>query len=227
MHLSETPVPAGERTNEQWLADLRAEGPQRTAALEDLRQRLERGLFFYLRNERSDLNALPSEEIGHLVQDLTQEALIKVLDRLDTFRGESRFTTWAAKVAARVAISELRRARYKDYSLDHLSAGGEMMPGISVLAAASQGTPSPEHQAERQEVLRIIEEAFVHALTERQRLALIAYAFDGVPIEEIARRLNTNRNALYKLLHDARLKLKRYVASRGLSLEYILGLFGT
>ena len=222
----ETPSPTTERTNEQWLADLHAAGPQHAEALNDLRRRLERGVFFYLRSGRSDLTDYPDDVLRQMAQDFAQEALIKVLDRLETFRGESRFTTWAAKIAARIAVSELRRARYKDYSLEYLTAAGEMMPSITALAADPQRALSPEEQAERQEVLGIIKEALAHVLTERQRIALTAYVIDGVPIEEIARRMNTNRNALYKLLHDARLKLKRHMEARGLSLEYILSLFG-
>jgi RNA polymerase sigma-70 factor (ECF subfamily) len=41
-------------------------------------------------------------------------------------------------------------------------------------------------------------------------------AVDGVPIDVLADRLNTNRGALYKTLHDARRNLRTYLASRGL-----------
>ncbi len=214
-----------ERTNEQWLDDLRAEGPRRAEALEALRGRLERGVFFYLRNDRSDLSDRPSEEIRQMAQDFVQEALLKVLDNLDTFRGESQFTTWASKIATRVAISELRRARWRNYSLDHLTLGGESMPSITDLALTPEGTPHPENHAERQEVLEAINYALEHVLTERQRVAITSYMLDGVSVEEIARRMDTNRNALYKLVHDARVKLKRYLEEQGLSLDYILELF--
>ena len=79
-----------ERTNEEWLADLGSEGIQRAEALEDLRTRLERGVFFYLRNDRSDLGNRSTEEIEQLAQDFVQDALLKVLDNLETFRGERR-----------------------------------------------------------------------------------------------------------------------------------------
>jgi RNA polymerase sigma-70 factor (ECF subfamily) len=214
-----------ERTNEQWLADLQSEGPRRNHALEDLRARLERGLLFYLSQQHSYLGNRPAEEIEHMAQDFVQEALLRILDNLDTFRGESQFITWASKVATRVAISELRRARYKDYSLEHLTAEGEIMPALASTALTSEETSRPELQAERQEALRQLDEAIREALTERQRLALLAHVIDGVPVEEIARRMNTNRNALYKLVHDARLKLKQYMEKQGLPAEYVLALF--
>ncbi len=215
-----------ERTNDAWLADLRSEGPHRAQALDALRAHLERGVSFYLRNDRSDLTNRPLEELNQLAQDVVQDALLRILDNLDTFRGESRFTTWAAKIATRIAISELRRARHKDYSLDHLTVGGESMPSITDLAITPDEAPSPESYTERQEVLQAIDHALKNVLTEKQRIALSAYTLDGVSIEEIARRMGTNRNALYKLVHDARLKLKRHLLEQGLSLDYILDLFG-
>lgn len=215
-----------ERTNEEWLADLQAEGPQRTNAIEDLRARLERGLFYYLSGDRSDLSDRSGDDIRQMAQDFAQDAMLKILEGMHTFRGESMFTTWATKIATRVAISELRRARYKDYSLDHLTVEGEVMPGITSLAISPDEAPAPERYTERQGVLETILSALEDVLTERQRMALIAVAVEGVPMEEVARLMDTNRNALYKLLHDARLKLKRHMEAQGLSLDYILELFG-
>jgi RNA polymerase sigma-70 factor (ECF subfamily) len=215
-----------ERTNEEWLADLQAEGPQRTNAIEDLRARLERGLFYYLSGERSDLSDRSGDDIRQMAQDFAQDAMLKILEGLHTFRGESMFTTWATKIATRAAISELRRARYKDYSLDHLTVEGEVMPGITSLAISPDEAPAPERYTERQGVLETILSAIEDVLTERQRMALIAVAVEGVPMEEVARLMDTNRNALYKLLHDARLKLKQHMETQGLSLDYILELFG-
>ena len=215
-----------ERTNQDWLSDLRLDSDNNSEALEALRAHLERGVFYYLRHGRSDLDRLPDEDIRQMAQDFVQDALLKILDNIETFRGESRFTTWASKIAARVAISELRRVRYKDYSLDHLTAGGEIMPGLSAMAVTPDHAPQPENAAEQQDILDMLKDAIENALTDRQRTALSAYIFDDVPVEEIARRMDTNRNALYKLIHDARLKLKRHMESQGLTLDYVLDLFG-
>src|SRR5690606_36807418 len=87
--------------------------------------------------------------------------------------------------------------------------------------------PQPEGQADREEVLRIIDHAFAEVLTERQRLALTAYMVDGVNVEEIARRLGSNRNAVHKVVHDARVKLKHYLREQGLTLEYILDFYAS
>ncbi len=214
-----------DRNNDQWLADLREDAPHRTEALEDLRTRLERGVLYYLRNDRSDLTSLTYEDLGHMTQDFVQDALLKILDNLDTFRGDAQFTTWASKIATRVAISELRRARYKDYSLDHLTAEGETLPTLTDLSIAPSKGPRPERHTERDDVLNRIQYGIENILTERQRIALTAYTIDGVPMDELASRMGTNRNALYKLVHDARVKLKGYLESEGFSTDYVLALF--
>jgi RNA polymerase sigma-70 factor (ECF subfamily) len=215
------------RTNEEWLADLSSTDQKRTQALEDLRERLERGLTFYLSHERSDLNERSTEELQQMAQDFAQDALLKILDNLDTFRSESLFTTWATKIAARVAISELRRARWRDYSLENLTGDGEIMPTVTSVDISPADAPQPEDHTERREILDLLDDAINTALTERQRTALMAHAIDGLPVEEIARRMGTNRNALYKLIHDARLKLKRHMELQGISLDYLAELFET
>jgi RNA polymerase sigma-70 factor, ECF subfamily len=213
-----------DRTNEQWLADLRADADVQAPALEDLQKRLQRGIYYYLSRERSDLSNLSSHEIEQMSEDLAQDALLRVIDNLESFRGDSLFTTWATRIAVRVAISDLRRARYRDFSLEDLTAEGELLPATAnpLLGVKPLG---PERAAEREEVLRKIDGALSESLTERQRQALVAVVVRGVPLDIVAEQLNTNRNALYKLLHDARRKLKSTLEAQGLNLEYVLNLF--
>jgi len=213
-----------ERTNEEWLRDLRSGEAVQAEALEDLRKRLQRGILYYLSRERSDLSHLSNHELSQMAGDLSQDATLRILDNLDTFRGDSLFTTWATRIAVRVAISDLRRARYRDFSLDNLTADGDLLPS-SANSLLSQKPPGPERAAERDEILRRIDEALSDALTERQRKALVAVIVQEVPLEIVAEQLDTNRNALYKLLHDARRKLKASLEAQGLSLDYVLGLF--
>lgn len=215
------------RTNDQWLADLAAEQTaQQATALDDLHARLRRGIFYYLSRERSDLASRSQVELQQMAEDFAQEATLRVLQNLSSFRGDSQFTTWATKVAVRVAISELRRARYRDFSLEDVTIDGELMPDLGATLLSS--TPSsPERVAERADVLDKINRAMRETLTERQRLALDAIGLRGVPMDLVAEQLQTNRNALYKLLHDARSKLRDALEREGLSLEYILNLFQT
>ncbi len=211
-----------DRTNAQWLDDLSGPPAVRDSALQDLRERLQRGIYYYLSRERSDLAQMPAQELTQMAEDLAQDATLRVLENLDSFRGDSRFTTWATKIAVRVAISDLRRARYRDFSLDNITADGELLPAAAVNAAAP---PGPEHAAERADVMLKISAALDAALTERQYQALEAVALRGVPLEVVAEQMGTNRNALYKLLHDARRKLRASLAEQGLSVDYMLNLF--
>ena len=213
-----------ERTNEQWLADLAGSPDVQAAALLDLRERLQRGIYFYLSRERSDLSQLSSQELTQMAEDLAQDATLRVLSNLGSFRGDSRFTTWATKIAVRVAISDLRRARYKDYRLDDLTADDELLP-VSATLVNHNPLPNPENAAERTDVMVKIESALREALTERQYQALEAVALRGVPLETVAEEMGTNRNALYKLVHDARRKLRTYLEAQGLSINYMVNLF--
>ena len=213
-----------DRSNEEWIAALRAPGEAAQAkALADLRKRLQRGIYFYLSQDRSDLRGLAAQELAQMAEDLAQDATLRVMANLDNFRGESRFTTWANKIAVRLAISDLRRARYKDFSLDELTADGELLPASTRLVTSS--APTPEKVAERDDVMEKIETALQEALTERQYQALVAVALKGIPMDVLAERMGTNRNALYKLIHDARRKLKTHLEAQGISTDYMMNLF--
>ena len=211
-----------ERTNEVWLSELRNDNLHQTEALEDLRQYLQRGVLAYLRS-RSDLSNLAETELQQMSEDLVQEALLKVQANLDTFQGKSKFTTWAAKIAANHTISELRRARWRDLSLDAITEAGTALQEILVTASAAGNNPATE--SERRQVWQTVMDVINNDLTERQRQALAAVQLDNIPIAEVARLLDTNSNNVYKLLHDARLKLKQRLQKLGLEPQYILKLF--
>ena len=214
-----------DRSNEEWIAALRQKGdPAQNDALADLRQRLQRSIYFYLSQDRSDLRGLATQELAQMAEDLAQDATLRVIDNLGNFRGESRFTTWATKIAIRLAISDLRRSRYKDFSLDELTADGDLLPVSTRIAVSA--SPTPEKVAERDDVLEKIETALKEALTERQYQALVAVALKEIPMDVLAERMGTNRNALYKLIHDARRKLKTSLESQGISTDYMMNLFG-
>jgi RNA polymerase sigma-70 factor (ECF subfamily) len=202
------------RSNEEWLAALSQPGPEYDQALADLRALLVRGLGYAL-SSRSDVDEANLE-------DFAQDALLRILDGLDTFRGESQFTTWAQKIAVRVAYTELRRHRWRDVSLDEMIdyADSDFVPRIM----ADPGV-GPEQQAVQSTVLETLGRVINEELTEKQRQALVAIRIKGMPLEEVARRMGTNRNALYKLLHDARQRLKKQLLAEGLSAEEILSAF--
>ncbi|MBN1221476.1 MAG: RNA polymerase sigma factor [Anaerolineae bacterium] len=211
-----------ERTNEQWLAHLDDGSLHQAEAIEDLRQYLQRAVMVYLRS-RSDLSHLAESELQHMGQDYVQDALLKIRTGLDSFRGKSKFTTWAAKIAANHTISELRRARWRDLSLDAITETGTSLQ--EVLAFDSGPGSNPDSESERRHVWQAITQVVNHDLTDRQRQVLMAVRIDDIPMAEVARLLDTNINNIYKLLHDARLKLKRGLQQLGWDPAYILRLF--
>jgi RNA polymerase sigma-70 factor (ECF subfamily) len=206
------------RTNEQWLADLQNDGPARESALEDLRAVVMNGLPYALSRW------IPSSDpqFNALVEEVTQETLVRTLNRLHTFEGRSQFTTWVHKIAIRIALSELRRKRWRDSSLDELVDNEEAPAPESLLEDSNAG---PETSVERSDMMTRVRRIIDEELTDRQREALVLLGVQDMPMDEAARRLKTNRNALYKLLHDARLRLKRRLTMEGLSAQEVLTAF--
>lgn len=209
----------GARDNEHWLKDLRSTGLSRETALADLRAAIISGLPYALSKWLSPTDP----QFEPLVEEIAQETLLRVLDRLDTFEGRSQFTTWVQKIAVRLALTELRRRRWRDYSLEELVE--EDAETRSFPALLLDPSLSPDVLAEQNDAFQRLRRIIAEELTERQRKAMIAVAIKGMPIEEVARRMGTNRNALYKLLHDARLNLKRRLENEGMDLESIFAVF--
>jgi len=201
------------RTNEEWLNDLRSDNQGQ--AIEDLGRVLKRGLIYALSSRiQTDLEAQ--------VDDFVQDAILRILDKMDTFRGESKFTTWAQKVAVRVAFTEMRRQRWKDISIEDLMPedSGDFTP-----LALSDPSPDPEKRTSQTLMLEMVDEMLRTDLTDRQRTALMAIMHGGMPLEEVAQRMDTNRNALYKLLHDARKQMRRRLLEKGLTAQEVLEVF--
>ena len=206
------------RTNELWIADLRSKTWARDAALADLRNTIQHGLPYALSRWVSPDDPL----FAPLVEEVTQDTLIRVMEQLDSFEGRSMFTTWVQKIAVRIALTELRRKRWHDSSLDELlEADGA--PSQSRLVA-DRG-PGPDAISEQRDMMARVRRILEQELTPKQREALILLGIQQIPLEEAAQRLKTNRNALYKLLHDARLRLKRRLKTEGLSAQEVLASF--
>lgn len=209
------------RSNEEWLRALRADGVEQEEALKELRERLLRAILSYLRRHHFGRASLSGEEARQLAEDCAQEALLAIREKLETFRGESRFTTWAYAVAIRLVLGEFRRRRWKDVSLDQ-SRIGEEPPAWPI---EDMKSPDPEQALQQQQVWSILKALIERELTHRQRSVLVAHVFQGMPLDLAAARLETNRDNVYKILHDARKKLKRCLIERGLTQEEIFGAF--
>ena len=205
------------RTNEEWVADLRAGGDRQARALEDLRAIILRGLPYAIAGRL----APNSPESEALTEEVVQETLMRVLEYLDTFEGRSQFTTWAHKIAVRAALTELRRVRWREVPLPEMEMNEE---GDASYRELPDSQASPEEQVSRAEMMKRVNRIIMEELTEKQRMAMTAI-MEGFPLEEAAQRLGMNRNALYKLMHDARLRLKKRLEKEGLTPQEVLSVF--
>ena len=192
-------------TEINWPEALRA--TENSDAVSALRRILLDGLRIALR-ERTDVNEAQLE-------DFTQEALLRILERLDQFAGRSRFTTWAHSIAVNTAFTELRRKRWQDISLDVLAADGQQLSEPAVLPDDALGSDE-----KRTRLVGLLRKAVAEKLSAKQRTAIVC-TLQEMPIDQIVGLLGTNRNSAYKLLHDARRALKEYLAAEGISPEVI------
>jgi RNA polymerase sigma-70 factor (ECF subfamily) len=211
-----------ERTNEEWRVALTSGAEAQAAALSDLRAYVLRAALYALHRRRNSLRDVAPTDIEQLAEDCAQEALAAILAHLDRFRGESRFTTWAYAFAVNAALVAARRERWGRVPLDRLLDSRELVERLGSAGAASS---DPQRHAVRGEILLAVRQGIERHLTKRQREALTAIVFEEVPLDELARHWDTNRNALYKLLHDARRKLKAHLSQCGFDAKEVLDAF--
>jgi RNA polymerase sigma-70 factor (ECF subfamily) len=184
------------RSNQAWISALESRDE---FAIKELLQSLQKALLAGLRGKIDT----------SLGEDIAQDATLKILSSLHTYRGDCQFLTWAKSIAMRTAFSELRRARWKDISLNTLSEG-------SAIVDPADDSAHPAATMDLANVLGKLRSLIHTLLTDRQR-QIIFGELQGMPQSVLCERLQTNRNALYKLGHDARVKLKNGLIQLGIS----------
>ena len=195
--------------DEDWIGALRGDPHERQDAEARLHELLLRAARFEVHRRRGMLPHLRGGDLDDIAMQSADDALVAVLAKLDGFRGDSRFTTWAYKFALLEASVKLRRLAWQGREVPLEPETWELLP--------SAGT-SPERDAEQSALLRAVQEGIEHELTPHQREVLVALALNGVPIDVMAERLDTTRGALYKTLHDARKKLRAHLTQQGMSI---------
>lgn len=196
--------------DDPWVVRLKGEPEVRDAALEELGQILLRGLTKSMATRYGG---------GHSAEDVVQDALLKIMDSLDQFAGRSRFTTWAMTVATRIGISKMRRKHYQDVSIENFASDGSSFE----VAAEVDATVSTE--VDRESMVGKLQSLIDETLSDKQRFAIRA-SLAGLPVEVIAEKSGSNRNSVYKLVHDARVKLRSGLEAAGISAEELAEAFG-
>jgi RNA polymerase sigma-70 factor, ECF subfamily len=203
------PVPDAESLG--WIAALDGVGPAREDAVERLHGMLLRASHFEIARRRGALGDSDcARDFDDLAMQAADDALMAIMSKLHTFRGDSRFTTWAYKFALLEAAVKVRRRAWQEREVP-LEADG--------LARLPDRRSSPGADAEAAELLHAVRNAIVESLTPHQRAVLVAITLNDVPIDVLAERLGSSRGALYKTLHDARRKLRARLAADGLAVH--------
>lgn len=212
--VQELPVAsAGRRLDAEsasWLRALSAVGAERDDAVRRLHALLLRAARFEVaRRQRTTGAGSGSGDLDDLAVQAAADALVALLGKLHSFRGDSRFTTWAYKFALLETATKLRRRRWqgREVALDDDGWAQRF----------DDRHAAPEAEAEASELVGAVRDAIAEVLTPHQRAVLVAITLDGVPIDVLAERRHTTRGALYKTLHDARRKLRARLAEDGLA----------
>jgi RNA polymerase sigma-70 factor (ECF subfamily) len=206
---NERPAATGERHDEesrQWIERLRVGHPRRDEAVAKLHGLLLRVAVHELSRRRSQLESVVGPEFEDLAQQAADDALMSIMNRLEDFRGLSRFTTWAYKFAVFEVSSKVARHAWHRQAPSADGLTWERLP--------DRLSPRPGDRLEQREQLAALSEA-IGALTERQRQVFVAIALNDIPIDVLALQLGSNRNAIYKNLFDARRSLRQSLARAG------------
>ncbi len=190
--------------DETWIADLVGDGPAGYAARQRLHELLLRATRHQVYHLRSQLPGAGQVDLEDLAQQSAGDALVAVLGKLDTFEGRSRFSTWVYKFGLLHAGVAVRRQAWRHREVPLFDSHEHPDPGSA-----------PELRAQATDLQRAVAAAIDSDLTPHQRRVTVALLVDEVPIDVLAERLNTSRNALYKTLHDARRRLRASLRASG------------
>lgn len=202
--------PGPDAQSRAWIRDLEKPSRRRDEAIERLHEMLLRAARFEVNRRRATLPYLRGNDFEDLATQSADDALVAVLSKLDTYRGDSKFTTWVYKFALLEAGTKLRRRAWQGHEIPLEEEGW---------ARLSDGRGSPDGAAESSELIGAVRDAIAEELTPHQRSVLVALTLNDVPSDVLAERLGTTRGALYKTLHDARSKLRFQLAAQGMTID--------
>jgi len=194
-----------------WLHRLKSPGPTGADAVDALFDLLHRAALHECGRRRGALPATVVAELDDLARQAADDAVAAVLRKLPEYRGGSRFTTWAYKFVVFELSTTLRREAWRGRTITMADASWDRVVDAAPF--------DPEAEAQRRELIAAIQRVVNTSLTTRQRDVLVAVAIMHVPVDVIAERRNSSRGAIYKVLHDAREKLRRALDAEGWRLD--------
>ena len=201
---ADSPAGIGEADPLDWVTALGGTGPDQVTALRELHALMIRAAAHQVWRMRAALPDPSPGAVDVIVNQAADEAMTALLGKLHTFQGRSRFTTWAFKFAILQAATEVRRLQWQHREVE-----------LRDLEQPSPGHDGPELSAEGTDLAGAVARAMRRVLTPYQRRIAVALLVDAVPIDVLAERLGTSRGALYKTLHDVRVRLRRELTAKG------------
>ncbi|WP_417848873.1 RNA polymerase sigma factor [Thalassoglobus sp.] len=200
-------------SNEEWGNGLRSGDPvTRDNFTEELQIRLRKAIF---------AKFIDRGLSGHCVEDVVQETTYRILRSVDSFRGESKFLTWATAFAVRTGLEMLRRGHWMARTTSDFLMESDKVDLADLWKSAA---PLPEVDAQQREILQLLATSINDGLTRRQRCALVR-ELQGWAADRIAQELGTTRGAVYKLVHDAKARLKKVLQEAGLDAKTVRDVF--
>jgi RNA polymerase sigma-70 factor (ECF subfamily) len=132
-------------------------------------------------------------------QDLTQEAFIKALQHQDQLKDEQKAAHWLSRIATNTAIDFMRRSGRATF--------------CEIEDAPESHSETPEQLLLRSEQRNYLEDG-LRLLSPRERAALMLRDVEGLPAEEVAKRLNCSKATVRSHIANGRTKFRRYMERR-------------
>jgi RNA polymerase sigma-70 factor (ECF subfamily) len=203
----DSPAPALDEASAEWISVLSTSGPERDAGLARLHDLLLRVAVHELRR-REPASRVGGAELDDLAHQAAADAMIAVLDKLDTFRGESRFTTWVYRFVVLEVSNKLGRHYWRRHPATALEPEDwERLPDRVGL--------DPGEHTEYAELIGAVRRAVQEELTDHQRRLFTMIIVDGLPMDAVVDRLGVSRGAIYKVVFDARRKIRAHLVANG------------
>jgi RNA polymerase sigma-70 factor (ECF subfamily) len=200
------PVQDLDEESAAWLRRLVAGGGEQQAAERELHATLVRIALAEVRR-RSASTPVNGPELDDLAHQAAADAMLAILPKLGDFRGESRFTTWAYRFVILEVSSKIGRHYWRNPPVPLDAGQWERLPdrlGVD-----------PEGHAEAAGILAEVRRVVEEEMTNHQRRVFTAVVVDGIPLDALAAKLGLRRNAIYKVIFDARRKIRRALVAKG------------
>ncbi|MHC9291076.1 RNA polymerase sigma factor [Mycobacterium sp. LTG2003] len=156
---------------------------------------------------RAARTPVTGRELDDIAEQAAADALLAVLAKLVSFRGESRFTTWAYRFVALEVSEKLNRHHWRVPMAALSDEDWTRIPNRTLVDPASY--------AEGLELLTVIKQAIEQTMTQHQRRLFVAVVVDETPLDVLVDELGISRNAIHKAIFDARRKLHHCLAANG------------